>query len=111
MGMKAFSSAVVKLPEDPSPVPAGMSAMLVISNDAASIPTSSKRFPDYGMLHFCDRRDALELGIFDDQSWDKRLMQCDINVPINGRCNEETRMLLVIGRQVGAAAAQRNAQR
>ena len=34
------SSAVVKLPDEPSPVPAGMSAMLVISSDGPSKPTS-----------------------------------------------------------------------
>ena len=31
---------MVKLPEDPSPVPAGMSAMLVISSRRSSHPTS-----------------------------------------------------------------------
>jgi len=35
-----FGTAVVKLPDEPRPVPAGMSAMLVISIDTPSSPAS-----------------------------------------------------------------------
>ena len=51
----ALSSAVVKLPEEPSPVPAGMSAMLVISRYAPSIPTQPQGLADDRVLELVAR--------------------------------------------------------
>ena len=52
----AFSSAVVKLPDDPSPVPAGMSAMLVISRYGAADAGQPQRLADDRVLDVVDRR-------------------------------------------------------
>ena len=39
---RALSSAVVKLPEEPRPVPAGISAMEVISSERSAMPSREK---------------------------------------------------------------------
>ena len=70
-----------------------------------------ERFADDRMLDLVDRLHALELGIFDDQVVDEGLVQRDVDVLVDRRRDQEAAVLAVIGRQVGAAAAQRDAQR
>ena len=50
------SSAVVKLPDDPSPVPAGMSAMLVISRCGVVDADQLQRLADDRVLDLVDAR-------------------------------------------------------
>jgi hypothetical protein len=57
----------VKLPEDPIPVPAGISDCQLQS------------FADDGMLNLLDAIDFFELGIFDDDAGTEILIDSDVN--------------------------------
>ena len=65
MGMKARNSAVVKLPDEPSPVPAGISASVVISICGGPKSNSFRRFADDRMLDVFDGLDVLDLRVFE----------------------------------------------
>ncbi len=65
---------------------------------------------DDRMLDGIDGRDALQLGILDDQVRHERLVERDVDVLVDGGGDEKTRVFAVIAGQVGAAAAEGNAQ-
>ncbi len=54
---------------------------------------------------------ALELRIFDDEVFDEGLVQRDVDVAVDRSGDQEAAELAVIGRQVGAAASQGDAER
>ena len=57
---RARSSAVVKLPDEPSPVPAGISASVVISICGVAEIELLERLAHDGMLDLVDRLDVLD---------------------------------------------------
>src|SRR5262245_19112072 len=70
-----------------------------------------ERFTDNWMLNLVNIGDTLELGILDDQLWDKGVVQGDANILVDGRGEQEAGVLLIVRRQVSAATAQRDSQR
>ena len=86
----AFSSAVVKLPDDPRPVPAGMSAMLVISSRLAE-SAGVERLPDDRMLDLGDPRDPSKSRILDDDVLHERRVDRDVDVLVDRRRRSRTR--------------------
>ena len=56
-------------------------------------------------------RDALQLRVLDDQLGHEGLVDRDVDVLVDGGRDQEAAVLAVVGRQVGAAAAERDAQR
>ena len=69
----ARNSAVVKLPDEPSPVPAGMSASVVISICPASPGNSFSASRMIGCWTSSMRVDVLDLGIFQVDAGPERL--------------------------------------
>ena len=63
------------------------------------------------MLEIGGFGDALQLGVFDNQVWHERFVQRDVHILVNGRRDQETAVLLIIGGQIRAAAAKADAQR
>ena len=57
---------MVKLPDDPRPVPAGMSAMLVISSRRSSQPDQPQRLADERVLDLLDPLDLLHLRVLQE---------------------------------------------
>ena len=57
-----------------------------------------------------DVGDALDLRILDDQLAHERLVHGDVDVLVDGGGDEEAAVLAVVRRQVGAAAAEADAQ-
>ena len=102
----AFSRAVVKLPDEPKPVPAGISASVVISNLRRLELRKLDRLSNDRMMHFAGRLDVLKLRILEEDARRKRPHHSHIDVPVDGGGNEESLVLPVIGRQIRAAAAQ-----
>ena len=74
-------------------------------------PDQLERLAHDRMLELVDRADALELGIFHDQIVDEGLMHRDVDVLVDRRRDQEAALLAIVGRQVGAAAAERDAKR
>ena len=68
-------------------------------------------FADDRVLQLGRLRHPFQLGILDDEVRHEGLMQGDINIFINGGGNEKAAVPLVVRRQVGAPAAQGDAQR
>jgi hypothetical protein len=68
-------------------------------------------FAHDGVLHFVHRMRQLHLRVLDEQLLREGLVQRDVDVLIDGRRDDETGVVAVIGRQVRAAAAERNAER
>ncbi len=77
---RALSNAVVKLPDEPSPVPGrdiGHARDLQIPFLHAH---QLERFPDDGVLDFVDRGYFLQMGILQEKTIHKPAMNCDIDV-------------------------------
>ena len=106
----ARNSAVVKLPEEPSPVPAGISASVVISIWRGLAGKQPQRLADDAVLDLVDRIDVLDLGIFQIDAGLERLDHADIDVFVDRRRDQKSLMLAVIGGEIGAAAAEADAQ-
>ena len=100
----ARSNAVVKLPDEPSPVPAGMSERLTISRYGPVTPVKLQRFPNDGMLDVFPPLHIFQLGIFQNDSRPKRLVDGDVNVPVDRGRQHETAVLSVVRRKIGAAS-------
>ena len=49
-------------------------------------------------------------GVFDDQVVDEGLMHGDVDVFVDRRGDQEAAMVAIVGRQIGAAAAERDAK-
>ena len=101
----------MKLPEEPRPVPAGMSAMLVISSRRSSQLDQLQRLADQRVLDVLDPLDLLHLRILEEDPRHEPVMQQDVDVLVDRRGDEEAAVLLVVRRQVGPAAAEGDAER
>jgi len=88
----------VKLPDDPSPVPAGMSAMLETSSDFPSMPKQAKRLAKNGMFDLLGSRHPLHPRVLHNQIVNEGFVHGDVHVFIDRRGDQETFMLLVIRR-------------
>ena len=106
-----FSSAVVKLPEEPSPVPAGMSAMEVSSSRLPSIFMKAIASRMIGWVSSAASGTRSSFEYFTMRSSTKGLVQGDVDVAVDRGRDQEAAELAIIGRQVGAAAAERDAER
>src|SRR5439155_10553684 len=73
-------------------------------------PGQPHRLPDEGMMHLVHRRHPLHLRVLDDQVLDERLVQRDVDVLVDGGRDHEPAVLVVVGGQVGATPAERDAQ-
>ena len=62
------------------------------------------------MLDLVDVVGSFEFRVFDDDPRLKRAVLREVDVFVDGRCDEEAAELTVIRGQVGAAAAKRDAQ-
>ncbi len=69
-----------------------------------------QRLADNRMLDLFDGFDPFQSGILDDEFRGETVVQCDVNVFVDGRCHQEPAILFVVRRQVGAAAAEADAQ-
>src|SRR5579883_440718 len=63
------------------------------------------------MGHLLGRRHALQLGVLDDEVVGEVVVDGDVDVLVDGRCDEEAAVAFVERRQVRAAAAEGDAQR
>jgi hypothetical protein len=105
--------AVVKLPEDPSPVPAGAGGDVGHAGDfqvRVGDAGHAQRFADNGVLHLCHVADLLHLRVLDDQPRLESLVERDVDVLVDGGSDQKTAVFLVIRRQVGPTATQADAQ-
>jgi hypothetical protein len=96
----------VKLPEDPRDV---RHARNFERRDLDA--RDPQRFANDRMLHLVDRAHALDLRVLDDQILDERVVQRDVHVLVDRRRDDEAAVLAIVGRQVGATAAEGNPQR
>ena len=106
----AFNSAVMKLPEDPNPVPAGISASVEISSWGvlkSNIRTASRMIGCW--IYQCPC--FLQLGIFQKNPLDERSCHGDINISVDRGSDEKTSMLTVIGRKVSSASSKCDSKR
>ncbi len=63
-------------------------------------------FPHDRVIDLRRRGTAFEQGILDDVVLAKRVMERDVDLPIDCSGNQKARVLFVVGRQVGASAAE-----
>jgi hypothetical protein len=70
-----------------------------------------QRFTDDWVFDVLDGLNALEFRILDDDVPLKRPVLRDVDVFVDRRGDEEAAVFTIIGRQVGATAAEGNAQR
>jgi hypothetical protein len=63
------------------------------------------------MLDLIDALDVFELGVLDNDPRTKRFVDGDVDVPADRGRDYKASVLLVIGREVGAAAAEADSQR
>ena len=102
---------MVKLPDEPRPVPAGMSAIEVISRLRISHVQQVQRLADDRVLDFVDVSTRSSLEYLTNQLAAQGLVQGDVDVLVDGRGDQEAGVLAVVGGEVGAAAAQGDSQR
>ena len=67
-------------------------------------------FAEDGVLDVVDAGGAFEFGVFDDDLLLKGAMLRKVDVFIDGGGDEETAVRLIVGREIGAAAAERDAE-
>jgi len=63
------------------------------------------------MLDFVNRRCLLELGVLEEKTIAETAVDIDVNILVNGGRDEEPAVSRILGRKVGASAAQRDPQR
>src|SRR5947209_18381029 len=63
------------------------------------------------MLQMFCRWDPLESGVFHDQLVNKSLVDSDVHVLVNCRSDRDATLPLIVRRQVGPAATERDAER
>ena len=102
---------MVKLPDDPRPVPAGTSAMLLISSRRSSHPSSRSDSRISGCLMSSIRSTSSICEYLRKDARHESMMHQDVDVFVDGRGDEEAAVLLVVRRQVGSPAAEGDAQR
>ena len=70
-----------------------------------------ERFADDRMLDLIHRVDALEAGVFDDDLSFECPVLCDVDVFIDRGGDEKSSVFRLVGRQVRAAATERDPKR
>ena len=106
----ARNSAVVKLPEEPEPG-AGRDIGQRRDLDLRGLAgEQSQRFAHDPVLDFVERIDVLDLGIFQIDARLERLDDADIDIFVDRRRDQESLMFTIIGGEIGAAAAEADAQ-
>ena len=100
----------MNVPDEPRPVPAGMSATLTISSDGP-IGMQLERRPDDRMLDLVDLLDALERGVLEEVVVGERPVDRDIDVPVDRGGDDEAAVPRVVRGEVGSAAADRDPER
>ena len=105
-----FSRQTVNAPEEPIPVPAGTSATEAISS---GLPRQwrEQRLAQDRVLDLGDLVDLLGLGVLHPVAALEDRVGQHVDVLVDRPGDEEAAVLAVVGRQVGAAAAERDAQR
>ena len=106
-----FKRHVVKLPDEPRPVPAGMSAMLVISMFGSRDSREQQRLANDRMFHVFGTRRALDLRIANQELFQRRAVHRHVDVLRDGRRNREAAVRAVVRGQIRSAAAERNSKR
>ncbi len=74
-------------------------------------PSQLQSLANDGMLDFINALDIFEFGVLDDDAGTKRFIDGDVDVAVNRRGEDKASMLPVVGREVGATAAETNPQR
>ena len=88
----------MKLPDEPRPVPAGTSAMEVISMLLSSILEQPQHLADNRVLHLARLRDSFDLGIANDEFLNECPVDRDVDGLVDGRRYQEPTELPVVGR-------------
>ena len=101
----------MKLPEEPSPVPAGMSAKVVISICNGPKSNCLRALPNDRMLNLIDRLDMLDLRIFEVDARSKRLNHRHVDKLVDRRRYQEIRHARGSRREIGTASAKGDTQR
>ena len=100
----------MNVPEEPSPVPAGMSATLTISSDGP-IGCCWSAVSDDRMIDLVDLLHALEGGVLEEVVVRERPVHGDIDVPVDRGRDDEAAVPRVVRGEVGSAAADRDPER
>ena len=85
--------------------------MLVISMFGPAMPVSLSASRTMGCSMSVDARDALDLRVPNEHLFERRSMHRDVHVLRDGRRHDKAAVRAVIGRQIGTAASERDAQR
>ena len=106
----AFSRQTVNAPEEPMPVPAGTSATEAISSGSPR-QWRHERLAQDRVADLARVVDLLELRVLEPVAALEDRVREHVDVLVDRPADEEAAVLAVVGRQVGAAAAERDAQR
>ena len=106
----AFSRQTVNAPEEPMPVPAGTSATEAISSGSPR-QCRHQRLAQDRVADLARVVDLLELRVLQPVAALEDRVREHVDVLVDRPADEEAAVLAVVGRQVGAAAAERDAQR
>ena len=101
----------MKLPDEPSPVPDGISAILLISSARGSTPAQLQCLADDGMSNLFGRFNPLKLRVFEDEIVVENIVHRDIDIPVDRSRDEKPFMFAIIGWEIGPAPAQADPQR
>ena len=91
--------ATVNAPDDPRPVPAGMSAWLTFRRAQAQC------FANQRVADFFQVGRLFQSGVFQQVAAAEPLVDADVDVFIDGGRDDESTEAAVVGGQVGAASA------
>ena len=97
-------------PDEPSPVPAGMSATLTISMPGC-IVVALEHLADQGVLDVLDPRDPLVHGVLQEVVVGEGRVDGQVDVLVDGRRQHRTALAPVVRGQIGAPAADGDPQR
>ena len=101
----------MKLPDEPRPVPAGMSASVVISSCGVRRSHQPHRLADDRVLHLVDASTCSSFEYLRIMPGVHGRCDRDVDVLVDRRGDQEAAVLAVVRRQVGAAAAERDPER
>ena len=106
----AFSRQTVNAPEEPMPVPAGTSATEAISSGSPR-QWRTQRLAQDRVADLARVVDLLELRVLQPVAALEDRVREHVDVLVDRPADQEAAVLAVVGRQVGPAAAERDAQR
>ena len=110
MACTALSSPTVNEPDEPRPVPEGMSAVRD-DLDAGADVVGAQHLADDRVLDLVGLVDPLELAVLEEVVVGERAVDRDVDVLGDRGGDDHAAVLLVVRRQVGAAAAEGDPQR